>query len=171
MAGPEPPRSDQFHLTGLSAGRFIVRCNMRGRTPLVHGPLELGEREVRAGLVFAVEPAVSAAGRVLDPYGRPFDGGYVLVTGSGPLSDEVIARGDHEYPTADGRGYLHVNGTEERSQEGAFELGALPSGLEYRLVALHPKYAPAFGPTFTLTRGQARTGLEVRFNERAEPPR
>lgn len=171
ISAPTPADSDQFHLTGLTAGRYIVRCNLSGRASSVHGPLELGEREVRADLVCSVETASSAAGRVLDPDGRPLDGAYVLATGSGPISDEVIARGDREYRAADGRGHLHVNGTEERAKDGAFVLGGLPSGLEYRLVALHPAYAPAFGPTVTLTAGQDRTGLEVRFTERAERPR
>jgi RNA polymerase sigma factor (sigma-70 family) len=171
VSGPVPADSDQFHLTGLEAGRYVVRCNLQGRASFVHGPLELGEREVRAGLVLVVEAAGSAAGRVLDPDGRPLDGAFVLVTGRGPLSDAVIARGDRENRNADGRGYLHINGTEERSKHGVFTLAALPSGLEYRLVALHHEYAPAYGPTFTLTPGQARTGLEVRFTERAEPPR
>ena len=126
---------------------------------------------MRAGLVLFVQSAASAAGRVLDPDGRPLDGAFVLVTGFGSLSDAIVAGGDKAVRAADGRGHLHVNGTEARSKAGAFTLDALPAGLEYRLVALHPEYTPAFGPTFTLTPGQSHTGLEVRFRERHEGPR
>jgi hypothetical protein len=163
LAGPVPPTSDAFHEVGHAAGRYVLRCTTDGRAPLVHGPFELGEREVRAGLELVLTAPARVVGRVLDADGAPVDGAYVLVTGVGPLSDETVARGDAALRAADGRGWIHVNGSERRSVAGAFELPCLPAGIELRLVALHPDHAPVFGPSFTLEPAGALLDVELRF--------
>jgi RNA polymerase sigma-70 factor (ECF subfamily) len=164
MMGPEPKPSPHIVSTGLEAGHYLLRCNRRGFASYVSEPFTLSEREIRSGVRVELEASCSVAGQVLGSNGAPLEGAFVLVTGFGPVSDSTIAAGDEAVRSADGRGYLHINGSEERTQPGgAFELNALPSGLELRLVALHPEYAPVFGARFVLGTGEARKGDELRF--------
>jgi RNA polymerase sigma factor (sigma-70 family) len=161
--GPEPADTDVFHMVGLDAGRYVLRCNTGGRASLVHGPLDVPERGFVSDLVLPVEVATRVAGRVFDAAGEPLDGAHVMVTGHGPISDAKVAAFEQALREADGRGWLYGNGTEVKAKVGAWEIGALPSGVEFRLVALHPNHTTVFGPTFTLQPGEARTDFELRF--------
>jgi RNA polymerase sigma factor (sigma-70 family) len=161
--GPEPDDTDVFHMVGLDAGRYVLRCTTNGRASLVHGPIDVTEHGIVSDLVLPVEVATRVAGRVFTADGEPLDGAYVMVTGHGPISDEKVAAFEQALRAADGRGWLYGNGTEVKSTAGAWEIGALPSGIEFRLVALHPEHATVFGPTFTLEPGEARTDFELRF--------
>lgn len=164
MPGPLPPPSDRFFHNGYEAGRYVLRCNTEGFASFVSDPITLREREVRADVRVELEAPCSVSGRALGRDGRPLEGALVFVTGVGPLSDEVVAEGDREVRAADGRGYLYINGTEERTKaDGAFLIGALPSGVGFRLVAVHPDYAPVSSATFELRPGEARSGESLRF--------
>jgi len=160
--GPQPEDTDVFHMVGLDAGRYVLRCTTSGRASLVHGPIEVSERGIVSALVVPVEPMTRVTGRVFAADGEPLDGAYVMVTGHGPISDEKVAAFAQALRDADGRGWLYGNGTEVKATAGAWEIDGLPSGVEFRLVALHPEHATVFGPTFTLEPGEARADFELR---------
>ncbi len=167
LAGPEPPDSADIHLTGLTEGRYVLLCHAGERSGALLDPIELGPREVRAGLELRLPAPCSLSGQVVGPDGEPIDGAFVLVTGIGPHSDHVIAEGDREIREADGRGFLFVNGSERRSRAGAFQLDGLPPNLPLRLVVLHPKFEPVIGPTYTLKLSERRSGVRIALVSRA----
>ncbi|MEZ5977646.1 MAG: hypothetical protein R3F34_05440, partial [Planctomycetota bacterium] len=166
-SGPLPAASDGFHLTGLGAGTYVVRCTRRGSAIALVGPITLADREIARDVVIRLADEATVAGTVVGPDGGVVDGAWVFLTGVGPLSDALVAGADREYREASGRGFFFVNGTGRRAAGGAFELGALPAGVPFRLVALHPDREPLLGEVLVLEPGERREVDPLRFG----PPR
>ncbi len=162
--GAIPEASDVFHRTGMAAGTYFVRVSMRGRAMFTHGPLTVGGRDVVNDLVLEVHAGATLSGTVLGPEGDAVEDAFVFLTGVGPISDATIVGADRAYREAGGRGFYFVNGTGGRSKGGRFEIDALPPDVAFRLVAVHPKYAPVIGATVTLKAGEARSDAALTFS-------
>ncbi|MEQ8764685.1 MAG: sigma-70 family RNA polymerase sigma factor [Planctomycetota bacterium] len=158
-----PPKTDQFHYTGLSAGDHLVRFGRHETAYSVAGPFRLGAEEIRSDIVIEAHPPGSISGEVRDAKGRRHEDALVFLTGIGPHSDRVIEEADTRNREHDGRGFLHINGSERRSRGGKYLCEHLPPGWPLRVVVVHRDHEPVIGPVIRLKPGESRrVDLELR---------
>ncbi|MBK8180519.1 MAG: sigma-70 family RNA polymerase sigma factor [Planctomycetes bacterium] len=140
-----PPKA--FHLDGLRPGRYALSARMGSRGeygPAFLGPFELGERDIVSGLVIEVTVPGLVHGVLTDPEGRPLAGGFVRLTGFGPLSRARDVQCDAELRATRGRGAIGVWDDVRVDEEGRFEFPCLPAGLGVRFALHHPDFEFAY---------------------------
>lgn len=161
--GEPPPPAPDFHLTGLPAGRYLVRATVKGYGNVVAGPFEVERGGNIRDVQLELEPEIVLAGTIRDPLGSRVENAHVLLTGVGPHSDEIVAGTDKALREADGRGW--IGGRGRSVPDGSFEWSSLPRGVRLRAVALHPDWEPVSSEPFVL--GAETSGpLELRFTQR-----
>ena len=138
---PPQPRAD-FHLVGLRPGRYAVAARVRGWAPALSAPLALETHTLVAGLELGLAPQARVSGAVQDLDGAPQAGAWVLLTGDGPHSQDIVTQLDRDVRETDGEPAAWSRNLVRCDERGRFTFEGLPPDLGFTLVALHPRRAP-----------------------------
>ncbi|MFH0947089.1 MAG: sigma-70 family RNA polymerase sigma factor [Planctomycetota bacterium] len=164
-----PPATDEFHMEGMEAARYMVRGQFAGRAPCFSPILDLREAQAANDVLLRFQPAAYVEGTVLGSAGEPLRDAFVVVTGYGPISDTTLADIDEEVRRTAGRGYHYFTHwkTDENGHFGAERIG-LPADLPLRLAILHPEHEPVRTGVLRLMPGEMTSGVEIRLRVRRE---
>ena len=120
------------------------------------------EAPAAEGLELRFEQPGELTGVVLDVDGTPLSGAIVLVTGTGPISEQTVAELDGKIRQNAGEG-VFTEPIVRADQRGRFLLGRLPSDVPVRVMAFHPEREPAASATVYAASGATLEGLDIRF--------